>query len=383
MAGALQLLYMARVAVLHNTLDFHGGADAVSLAVCEALQADHDVVLYTISETLPSDLGPQFGIEVDVPVRMPPAGTSVARALGTATPRVGPQLALRSVLVHQYFCRHVKKHDVAVSTANEFALPLPSVQYVHYPQFNLAAIASADHGLLNSLWSRLAGPQPGDVTPDATLVANSAWTADVVATIYDRRPTVIHPPVDPIPDRLPWADRENGVVTVGRLAPDKRVLEAIYVVDQVRDRGHDVHLHVVGTAARTYREYAARIEQAASARAFVHLERDVPRDRLETLLRTHKYGLNMKRNEHFGMAVAEFVAAGMVPFAPNSGGQRDVLEGQSDRLFGSVDEAVNLLTTAITTDIRPTLPPDRFAREHFNDGIRHLVSSAVNGDSDR
>jgi glycosyltransferase involved in cell wall biosynthesis len=372
---------MARVAVLHNTLDFHGGADAVALAACKALQADHDVVLFTISETLPSELGPQFGIESDVPVRMPPAGTSIARALGTAAPWFGPQLALRSVLLHRYFCRHTAEYDIAVSTANEFALPLPSVQYVHYPQFNLAA--DADRGLLDPVWSRLAGPQPGNVAADATLVANSAWTADVVATIYDRQPTVIHPPVDPIPNRVRWEDRENGIVTVGRLAPDKRMLDAIDVVERVRDRGHDLHLHVVGTAARTYREYAARIDQVASERAFVHLERDVSRERLETLLRTHKYGMNMKKEEHFGMAVAEFVAAGMVPFAPNSGGQQDVLDRQSDRLFESIDEAVELLDTAITTDAQPILQPDRFSRKRFDEEIRSLVSNVVDEEYDR
>jgi hypothetical protein len=95
------------------------------------------------------------------------------------------------------------------------------------------------------------------------------------------------------------------------------------------------------------------------------------------LLRTHKYGTNMKKEEYFGMAVAEFVAAGMIPFAPNSGGQRDVLDRQSDRLFGSIDETVDLLTVAIMTDSRLSLPSDRFARERFNDKIRHLVWSAV------
>jgi len=366
-----------RVAVLHNTLDLQGGADAVALSVCEALRADHEVVLYTISETTPAELAPRFGLDVDVPVRTPPAGAAVARALGAAAPAVGPQLALRSALLHRWFRRHAGRHDVAVSTANEFSLPVPSVQYVHYPQFNLGALPDGEPGRLNPVWSRLAGPRPGEADDDATLIANSSWTAEVVETIYGRRPAVVHPPVDPVPDPLAWAEREDGVLTVGRIAPDKRLLRTIAVVDRVRARDHDLHLHVVGSAPRAYRRYVDRVRRAAADRAYVHLETDVSRDRLTTLLRTHKYGLNMKEREHFGMAVAEFVAAGMVAFAPDGGGQRDVLDGRSDRLFDSVAAAADLLSRAAAADEPPTLSPTRFGRDRFEAEIRRLVAGAA------
>jgi glycosyltransferase involved in cell wall biosynthesis len=188
---------------------------------------------------------------------------------------------------------------------------------------------------------------------------------------------VLHPPVDPIPCDRVWAERERGVVVVGRLAPDKRVLDAIEVVERVRERGHDLHLHVVGAAPRAYRRYAERVAAAADARPFVSLERDVTRERLERLFCTHRYGLNMKADEHFGMSVAEYVAAGMVAFAPASGGQRDVLDDRDDRLFDSLDDAVGLLARAIETCDPPDLPPDRFARERFRNTLRGHVSRAI------
>ena len=366
---------MARIAVLHNTLDFHGGADAVCLAVCEALQRDHDITLFTVSETAPAALADRFEVALsDVRVRMPPAAGAVAGALSGAAPWVGPQLAFRSVLLERFFRSSAAAFDLAVSTANELSLSLPSVQYIHYPQFHLHRLASGDPGRLNRLWSRLAGPSRSTIArEDTTLLANSSWTADVVADVYGTRPAVLHPPVDPIPCELAWEKRENGLVAVGRLAPDKRLLEAIAVVDAVRDRGYDLHLHVVGAAPRAYRRYAERVAAAAGERSYVSLERDVPRDRLEQLLRTHKYGLSMKEDEHFGMVVAEYVAAGMVAFAPASGGQRDVLRRREDRLFDSFDEAVSLVTRAMAADEPPELPPDRFARERFGTSLRCYV----------
>lgn len=365
---------MVRVAVLHNTLDFHGGADAVCLAACGALQTDHDVTLVTVSETRPAVLADRFGVAIeDVRVRMPRGATAISRALSAGAPWIGPQLAFRSVLLHRFFRSFAAGFDLAVSTANEFGLSLPSVQYVHYPQFYLHRLPGAAPGRLNQLWSQLAGPTQDDLTDHTVLLSNSSWTASVVENVYGVRPTVLHPPVDPISCGRPWSDRENGIVVAGRLAPDKRVLDAITVIDRLRERGYDLHLHVVGSTPRAYRNYVARITDAASERPYVSVERDVSRSRLERLLCTHKYGLNTKPNEHFGMSVAEYAGAGMVAFAHESGGQQEVLEGRSDRLFGSLEAAVSLIAQAVDADEPPTLPRDRFATESFQESLRNHV----------
>ncbi|UWG48383.1 Glycosyltransferase [Halanaeroarchaeum sp. HSR-CO] len=365
---------MADVAVLHNTLDFQGGADTVCLAVCDALADDHDVTLFTVSETALEALSDRFDTPLpDVDVRMPTGANRTARALSWLAPWVGPQLAFRSVLLRRFFLPVADEFDLAVSTANEVAVPIPSVQYVHYPQFKIRRAADADAGRLNALWSRVAAPDVSGGTDTATYLANSGWTADVFEAIYGTRPTVLHPPVDPISCDTTWEDRETGIVVVGRIAPDKRLEEAIAIVDGVRDRGHDVHLHIVGSAPRAYRRYADRIAAAAEERPYVHLETDVPRRRVIELLCGYRYGLNVKADEHFGMAVAEYVAAGMVPFAPASGGQREILRGRADRSFDSVPEAIDLVSGAIDRDDRPRLQRDRFATDGFQEAFRQHV----------
>jgi glycosyltransferase involved in cell wall biosynthesis len=183
--------------------------------------------------------------------------------------------------------------------------------------------------------------------------------------------------VAPVEDPLSWADRERGVVVLGRLDPDKRALDAIEIVEGVRGRGHDLHLHLAGTASPTYRSYITRVEAAVAERDWAHLERDADRDRVETLLRTHRYGLNAKRQEHFGTAVAEYVAAGMVAFAPADGGQVEVLDGRADRLFGSVPDAVDTIDAAVRTDARPTLHQERFAPERFRAALAERVEERL------
>ena len=64
----------------------------------------------------------------------------------------------------------------------------------------------------------------------------------------------------------------------------------------------------------------------------------------------------------------------MIPFAPNSGGQREILKGRTDRVFDSIGGAVNRIEMAIERDDRPTLPQDRFTRETFKSDIRGYVN---------
>ncbi|MFB6242520.1 MAG: glycosyltransferase, partial [Halobaculum sp.] len=373
---------MAEIAVVHNTLDLRGGADAVCLHACEALGAAHDVTLLTLShpplETL-DDLFDTAAAPV-TSVETPPFGQQLGGVFAAAAPHVGPQLPLRSVLLDRWLRRRRAAFDLVVSTANEFAVPGRSLQYVHFPQFRAAATTTTTTasnepqrdvgGLTDRLWTRLAGLGDGRLPSGARVLANSTYTADAVRRRYGREPAVLHPPVDPIEGGPTWEERDEGVVILGRIAPDKRTLRALSVVDGVREAGHDLTVHVVGTAAPAYRAYAERVVDAVAERPYATLHRDASRDRLEELLTTTKYGLSAKPGEHFGMAVAEYVAAGMVAFAPDSGGQRDVLDGDDDRLFGSIAEAVDLLAAAVERDDRPRRPRDRFARERFHERLR-------------
>ena len=367
---------MGRLAVFHNTLDFRGGADAVCVHACAALARDHEVTLFTASTADPETVADQFDVGFDARVVQPPGGRALAAGFGALGPHVGPQLAARTALLRSFLLRRVGGYDAVVSTANELSLPLPSVQYVHFPQFHLRRTEAAEAGRLNPLWSRLVAPDRAELDSSVRLVSNSAWTAGVVEEVYGVRPAVCHPPVDVVEGR-PWADRADGILVLGRIAPDKRTLDAFEVVDGLRARGYDLSCHVVGSAPTAYREYVRAVRRAAAARPYVTVETDVSRERIEGLLGRYRYGLNAKPREHFGMAVAEYVAAGMLPFAPADGGQAGVLAGDERLLFDGTEEAVDRIAAALEENLRPFLPRDRFGRDRFAAEMRGHVSEIL------
>jgi glycosyltransferase involved in cell wall biosynthesis len=264
--------------------------------------------------------------------------------------------------------------------------------YVHSPAFNLRC-APEPHGVsgakfeaFDHLLSRLAGFSGAQLTSDL-VVTNSSWTGDLVDETYDRRGIVVPPPVltDDI-QRRPWSERERGFVTVGRVAPDKRTKRCIEIVDGVHEELPEAHLHIVGPESDVHPGYRAEIREMAASREYVHCEGSVSRERLTELLASHRYGLHGKENEHFGISVAEFVAAGMIPFVAPGGGQTELLDGHSALVYDSPSAGVEQILAVMdgTRDahaVKSALPDieakygqQRFQRE-IGEQVHRLLDS--------
>lgn len=387
---------MARIAIIHPKFDTKGGAEVVCFNTLEALQDDHELRLFSFDEPDFTVLNEFCGTDVrPVPTWHPehlgPAFDRTVTALARiADGQLGNVNKIRTALLNPLVRRQTTGYDVTVSTGGEMALPPPTLQYIHLPIFNgRFDTRYGTNGLLSKghdwFCSRLAG-MDHESAARATLLANSEWTADVVESRYGVRPEVVYPPVnvDEFYD-IPWGERENGFVALGRIAPDKRSLELIEIIDAVRERGHEVHLHLVGPTAH-HNNYKRRVEREAAQRAWLSLEDEISRAELVELVCTHKYGLHGKRAEHFGIAVAELVAGGTLPFVPDDGGQVELVGGQQELLYASVETAVRRIDAVLSNPnrarhLRQGLPttgefgPDRFQRE-ITDYIDELVRAS-------
>lgn len=378
---------MSTIAIFHDRLDLFGGGEAVATAAIEALQHEHDVTVFTRVVPDIAALNEFYGTEVDPAVvdfrtgRGRPSQRLLRRA-GQTTDRVadiGLQ-SLRRAMFVRWVQRETRGADLVLSTAGEYPFEPPTVVYYH--KHDLPAEGLVDGGrrrLSGLLTAGVDGP-----APDGGMLANSEWTADRVERDHGRRPTVCYPPIDTsdLTGGRPWSERETGFVSVGRISPEKNVLRNVEIVRRLRERGHDVHQHIVGPMHDG--EYGDRVTAVARDHEFVHLEGRVDRDRLVALLGRHRYGLHGRDPEHFGIAVAEMVASGMLPFVPDSGGQREIVAEQAPLLYSSVDEAVDGIAAVLSSEpsqqqLRAALPDvaERFGQAQFQRTLREVVSHAL------
>jgi len=375
---------MARVAVVHPQFTLSGGAEAVALNILEAIENDHEVTLLT---TTPVDLTRQnryhgndvYAVNVHQPLSFDILNQVVDDRFGV----------LRYALLNRYVRRHESKFDLVVSSFNEFESTRPCICYFHHPIYDRSGLEHdvQTDSYLRRVYKRLAADVAGinaDSLSSTISLSNSDWTAAMVERIYGMRPETVYPPVDVSKfndARASSAEREDGFVSIGRIAPDKNVLRNIEIVKRIRERGHDIHLHIVGPVQRS--GYYERV-QAAADPSFVSIEGSVSRERLVELVSTHRFGVHGKEYEHFGMVVVEMIAGGMLPFLPATGGQTEIVDGDPRLLYESTADAVETVDRVLSNpdvenDLRQGLAdrPEQYSRDRFQRQFRNVVNRAL------
>jgi glycosyltransferase involved in cell wall biosynthesis len=241
---------------------------------------------------------------------------------------------LRRMLLERWARAFVARTDpdLVISTTDETDLGRPAVQYIHFPWgywprpdadlrwFHVAPLVRAYRGIAHALGGFRASRMAANTT-----LANSEWTASIYRAWHRLPAEILHPPV-PVHGRgLPWRERDDTVLTVARMSPEKRLLEAIAIVRRVREAGWPLRLAICGRRLdRGYQRRVARAIAATGGWAELHL--DLPRDELVAQMARARYGLHTMIDEHFGIAVAELVRMGCLTFVHASGGARAIVD---------------------------------------------------------
>ncbi|GIW70676.1 MAG: hypothetical protein KatS3mg102_0218 [Planctomycetota bacterium] len=374
----------------------YGGAEAAAIWGLQALREQHELTLLTLDRVDLERLNAFYGTSLaagQFRVRQPAAG--LGRLLKGHRVRRA---------FFQRFCSGVhKEFDLLVSTHNPLDVGVPALHLVAdfswSPQtwwelqgplhrtalrsiHRLAGLRTA-YGLLVR-W--LARPSGRDLfSGQDRIVANSRFTAEVLRERLGIEPAgVLYPPVCGAADPLPFARREPGFVCLGRLRPEKRIEQIIEILARVRDRGHRVHLHVVGGPLAS--GYARSLRRLARARGdWVVWEGErIGREKWELLAR-HRFGIHACQGESFGIAVAEMCKAGCVVFAPDRGGPAEIL---ADRrlLFRTTEEAVAKIDAVLRDEAlarrlsaQLLLRGGEFSAERFMEGFRRTVGEFALG----
>lgn len=386
-----------RVLVMHAIVRPHGGACGVPVWTLQALRESFEVTLLTSSPLDLPALNRYFGTSLesgDFSIRTIPLAV---RKILSLDPDPG------SVQQHCYLMRMAKRlrkdFDAAISTDNEADLGAPALQYIHVPALHhvypqvlanldlpLSAKVSAWRAGKLRPWMMLADFSFDRMKRNRTLV-NSDWTGGWVRRLYGIEPIRLYPPAPGSFPEIPWGDREDGFVMLGRLDADKRPDWCLRVLSAVRRRFPQLKLHLIGSRGRGQSAYYKNLLALISANSsWVTLHENVSRQEIQRLLASQKYGFHATIDEHFGMAVAEMVRAGCLPFVHDSGGAPGTVSHDPRLIYGAAEEAVEKILAVIgdpamqaglTAKLR--VRADLYRPEVFTDGIRRNVQEMLAG----
>ena len=158
--------------------------------------------------------------------------------------------------------------------------------------------------------------------------SNSKYVHDRLTAFYgDFHDTIFYPPTTYEPEdsgETPPRDPMR-VICLGRISPQKRITDIIDIVERSRAlSGKDIKLTVAGPCGNG--EYATRIRQIVEARAWITLVDGVFGRAKDDLLRSGRFAVHARRDEEFGIAVTEYLKAGLIPVVPDEGGSCEVVD---------------------------------------------------------
>lgn len=361
-----------------------GGGNAVCTWMLQALSRDHDLTLLT---WWPPDLdvvNRYYGTSLRRTTFREELVSGGWRALVALLP--GTSAYLRRSILQRLASARARAHDLVVTAANECDLGVPGIQYVHYPAdlfprpaedrrwYHLAPLP----WLYYALSHRIARRSVSGIRANLTLT-NSDWTADLMRRHYGIEAVTVPPPVRGRFEPMAWEAREESFVCIGRLSPEKRLVELVELVARLRSRRPSLRLRIIGNADNA--GYARRIRRLASTHEWVDLTEDLTREELECTLPRYRYGLHGMHEEHFGIAVAEMLRAGLILFAADGGGPPEILGREGRLLYRDFDDAAEkieavLESSELQEELRAILArrADEYSEELFAARIRQIVA---------
>ena len=374
---------MKRILFVQPVVAPPGGGEGLAAWLIEALKRDYRLTLLTWEPVDFAAVNRFFGTELQAS-EFEAVTTPRAARLANFSPT--PVVRLKLLYLLMQARRRADRFDAVMWASNEADLGPRGIQYVHFPGdllrepelirwYHFSAIVRA----YDAIGERLTGFSVDRMKRNLTL-ANSEYTARAIREMFGIEPLVVYPPAIGKFADVPWEQRKDGFVCVGRIIPWKRIELMIEILSAVRAAGPQVHFHVAGKGDSP--EYVASIRRLVEANApWVHLHEDLSRPELVELIASHRYGIHAMQGEPFGMAVAELISGGCVTFVPNSGGQVEIV-GNDERLtYSSPEDAVNKILRALRdpdhqASLRSHIASRRnlFGAERFVSRIRQVVA---------
>ena len=384
---------MKRVKLIHEDLNAGGGAERLAAASLEALnEMDFSVDLVTFTKPNWNQLERIFGIS-----KLRKYVNNVIKA------------DISSLLDEEnkaYTNNNTENGYDVVMNAHGDILPSNTlgerkknlVTYCHYPLVpelikslkydtvlrNYLKMGDYKFESLDKLRTKALGVYD-QMMNSSTVVTNSIFSSKAVKLYYPRaEPLIIYPPIDiDFFSRVVSSDsRENRIVVLGRINPDKNIELALEVAKVLKSMNTKFEMSIVGNLSKLYYPYYNYLQKLIKVNGLstmVDLKTNVDINDLLALFGKSKVLFHPTIGEPFGMCIAEAMSAGLIPVVPNFGGNTEFVP-QSQR-YSNQKEAAKIILRSMNANLQQRFSLSssvkKFGKGHFKNNLKRLLSESA------
>jgi len=308
-----------KVLLVHPRLSVKGGGERIAIhSILAAVKVGHEVSLVSeeFDETNFEDFYDCPGLFDKVNRLYYPPFKSVLGPRFLLYQRLGYHWArIRSIVSRVSF-------DIVLSTQDIGYVPstsAPVVQYCYFPEY-FSHLQSSPSSMWRFYYRPASAFYRDRVRRVRALLSVSDFTRGFVERKWGRGSLTLYPPcpVETYSDLIKLQPRENLVVTVGRIVPEKR----FHLFVQLARMVPKTRFVAIGSLSDGTSAYYERLKRMAPENISFVLS---PLRKVKDLLGRAMAYVHCAENEHFGITIVEAMAAGCVPVVHDSGGPREIV----------------------------------------------------------
>jgi len=342
-----------KIGIFHPPIHpkYFGGSVSVTVSMVNALAENgYEVVLFVKDSIDQKKMREMMGVSL----------SSLAKII-LKPARIEPRSLLDLYECSLKLLTLKMKCDVVIDTYSNHVFPWTDVGYIHFPYINSSRFKRRFPYLkkrsdLSEDVRALALNLPYTFFAknlqqynQKLLLANSYFTLEAITENINANVQVLYPPVAPSffqndVSNLKEEQRENLVVTVGRITEDKKMETIPQIGKIIREK--TVSFIIVGFShsEKALRKINAEIS-TLTLEDRVKILTDVSREEVKRILAKAKVYLHPPIIEHFGISIAEAMALGCIPVVYNKGGAKEFVP--EEFRYENLDDAAEKVGKAI------------------------------------
>jgi glycosyltransferase involved in cell wall biosynthesis len=178
-------------------------------------------------------------------------------------------------------------------------------------------------------------------------------------------------------------ERNDIILVISRIAPHKKIENAIKLAKILKDNNIGKGMKIVGNLYYYYSDYYSELKQMVLGLGltdYITFEINASLDKLLSIIRESRVYFHPMVGEHFGMAVLEAMAAGLIAVVPNKGGLTEFVSPEYQ--FNTIEQAAEIIIYIFnhlpkTERIKISDDINKFSNSHYIMGFQTILNEIL------
>ena len=180
-----------------------------------------------------------------------------------------------------------------------------------------------------------------------------------------------------------YKETNDIILVISRIAPHKKIENAIKLAKILKDNNIGKGMKIVGNLYYYFFDYYSELKQMVldlGLTDYVTFEINARLDNLISIIRESRVYFHPMVGEHFGMAVLEAMAAGLIPVVPNEGGIIEFVPKKYQ--YQSIEHAAEIIMYVFnhlpkTERIKISDDIHKFSNSHYINGFHTILNELL------